>query len=68
MNTFHQIWGVNTPEETEEELKRQRASFMADHPDGYESQNLEEQAIKLIGKDIYEKLIKGCTEKQWRYP
>lgn len=68
MNTFHQMWGVNTPKEAEEELERQRADFMVEHPDGYEPQNLEEQAIKLIGRDIYEKLIKGYTEKQWGRP
>lgn len=65
MNTFHQMWGVNTPKEAEEKLGRQRADFVSEHPDGYEPQNLEEQAIKLIGQDIYEKLIKGYTEKQW---
>lgn len=68
MNTFHQMWGVNTPKEAGEELERQRADFMSGHSDGYEPQNLEEQAIKLIGRDIYEKLIKGYTEKQWGRP
>lgn len=68
MNTFHQMWGVNTPKEAKEELERQRVDFVSGHPDGYEPQNLEEQAIKLIGRDIYEKLIKGYTEKQWGRP
>lgn len=68
MNTFHQMWGVNTPKEAEEELERQRVYSMSGYPDGYEPQNLEEQAIKLIGRDIYEKLIKGYTEKQWGRP
>lgn len=68
MNTFHQMWGVNTPKEAERELERQRADFPAGHPEGYEPRNLEEQAVKLIGRDIYEKLIKGYTEKQWGRP
>lgn len=59
MNTFHQMWGVNTPREAEEILNEQRKEI-AGLP-----QNLEEQAISLIGRDIYEKLIKGYTEKQW---
>lgn len=59
MNTFHQMWGVNTPEEANEILERQRQEIVC------EPQNLEEQAIKLIGRDIYEKLIKGYTQKQW---
>lgn len=68
MNTFHQMWGVNTPKEAEKELEHQRADFISGHPDNYEPQNLEEQAIKLIGRDVYEKLIKGYTEKQWGRP
>jgi len=59
MNTFHQMWGVNTPAEAKAELERQRAEIKG------EPQNLEEQAISLVGRDIYEKLIKGYTEKQW---
>ncbi len=59
MNTFHQMWGVNTPQEAKAELARQRAEITG------EPQNLEEQAISLVGRDIYEKLIKGYTEKQW---
>lgn len=60
MNTFYQLWKVKTPEaaimKIEEQLKETNI---------YEPRNLEEQAIKLVGKDIYEKLIKGYTEKQW---
>lgn len=59
MNTFHQMWGVNTPEEALRILDEQRAEI-TDTP-----QNLEEQAISLVGRDIYEKLIKEYTEKQW---
>lgn len=59
MNTFHQMWGVNTPKEAKAEIARQRAEITG------EPKNLEEQAISLVGRDIYEKLIKGYTEKQW---
>ena len=62
MNTFHQIWGINTPNEAEKILERQREEI----PE--EPKNLEEQAIRLIGRDIYEKLIKGYTQKQWGRP
>ena len=60
MNTFHQLWGVKTPDEAKKiiELQRQEA------PKG-EAHNLEEQSLQLVGRDIYEKLIKGYTEKQW---
>lgn len=60
MNTFNQMWGVRTPAEAMAKISEQRQE-MADK----EPQNLEEQAISLIGRDIYEKLIKGYTEKQW---
>lgn len=67
MNTFYQVWGVTTPEEAQKKLEKQReeavARMKADGVD--EPRNLEEQALALIGKDIYEKLIKGYTEKQW---
>ena len=67
MNTFYQVWGVTTPEEAQKKLEEQReeavARMKADGVD--EPRNLEEQALALIGKDIYEKLIKGYTEKQW---
>ena len=59
MNTFHQMWGVNTPEEAAKKIDEQRQEIKG------EPQNLEEQAIKLVGRDIYEKLIKEYTEKQW---
>jgi UDP-galactopyranose mutase len=62
MNTFHQMWGVNTPLEVTELLNKQRSEIKG------EPTNLEEQAIKLIGRDIYEKLIKGYTQKQWGRP
>ena len=64
MNTFYQMWGVKTPEEAEAKLEEQRAQARA-KLNGREPANLEEQAQVLIGKDIYEKLIKGYTEKQW---
>lgn len=64
MNTFYQMWGVKTPEEAEAKLEEQRAQARA-KLNGREPANLEEQAQALIGKDIYEKLIKGYTEKQW---
>lgn len=60
MNTFHQLWGVNTPDEAKAIIDVQRKEF-----DGKEPQNLEEQAISLVGRDVYETLIKGYTEKQW---
>jgi len=61
MNTFYQLWGVKTPEEAHKIIEEQRA----DYANILEPQNLEEQALVLAGKDIYEKLIKGYTEKQW---
>ena len=61
MNTFYQMWGVKTPEEAQAKIAEQRESAgIKGSP-----KNLEEQAISLIGTDIYEKLIKGYTEKQW---
>lgn len=67
MNTFHQMWGVVTPAEAETKIAEQKAEAMsALH--GREPQNLEEQALCLVGRDIYEKLIKGYTEKQWGRP
>lgn len=60
MNTFNKLWGVKTPSEAKAKIKEQLAETNIIEP-----KNLEEQAIKLIGKDIYEKLIKGYTEKQW---
>ena len=60
MNTFYQMWGVTTPEAAKAKIEEQRAEHHIDSP-----QNLEEQAISLIGSDIYHTLIKGYTEKQW---
>ncbi|WP_314242405.1 UDP-galactopyranose mutase [Empedobacter tilapiae] len=64
MNTFYQLWGVKTPQEAFEKIEEQRAEYK--HIT--EPKNLEEQALVLGGKDIYEKLIKGYTEKQWGRP
>lgn len=60
MNTFYQLWGVTTPEQAQARIAEQIASLNIREP-----QNLEEQALTLVGTDIYEKLIKGYTEKQW---
>lgn len=60
MNTFSQMWGVITPEEARKKISEQRKEM-----EGKEPTNLEEQAISLVGRDIYERLIKGYTEKQW---
>ena len=67
MNTFYQMWGVTTPEEAQNKIDEQKTEAVAKmKADGAtEPRNLEEQAQVLIGKDIYEKLIKGYTEKQW---
>ena len=67
MNTFYQMWGTRTPEEARRKIEEQkREAVEAMKAAGVEEpRNLEEQAISLIGKDIYEKLIKGYTEKQW---
>ena len=76
MYTFNRMWGVVTPEEAAAKINEQKRDYIAqkqaerglaaDAP--FEPQNLEEQAISLIGVDIYEKLIKGYTEKQWGRP
>lgn len=60
MNTFNKLWGVKTPAEAKAKIEQQKQESNIDEP-----KNLEEQAIKLVGKDIYEKLVKGYTEKQW---
>ena len=67
MNTFYQMWGVTTPEEAQAKLDEQRREALeAMQRAGVDTpRNLEEQAIALIGRDIYERLIKGYTEKQW---
>ena len=61
MNTFHQLWGVDTPDEAKAIIEKQRAEYA----DIEEPRNLEEQALKLAGRDIYETLVKGYSEKQW---
>ena len=63
MNTFYQMWGVTTPAQAQEKIAQQRAAAGITEP-----KNLEEQAISLVGTDIYEKLISGYTEKQWGRP
>jgi len=60
MNTFNKLWGVVTPEEAKQKIEEQKRKANIGQP-----KNLEEQAISLVGTDIYEKLIKGYTEKQW---
>ncbi len=63
MNTFYQLWGVKTPEEAQKKIEEQRKPYLNIKP-----KNLEEQALHLAGKDIYETLIKEYTEKQWGRP
>lgn len=63
MNTFNRMWGVVTPQEAADRIARQRREVGIVSP-----RNLEEQAIALVGTDIYEKLIKGYTQKQWGRP
>lgn len=63
MNTFYQIWGTKTPDEAQKKLKIEQEKYKVTNPS-----NLEEQAINLVGKEIYEILIKGYTEKQWGRP
>lgn len=60
MNTFNRMWGVVTPEQAKEKIAEQIANLHIKEPS-----NLEEQALSLVGKDVYEKLVKGYTEKQW---
>ena len=60
MNTFNKLWGVVTPEEAQEKIEEEKKEYNVSEP-----KNLEEQAINLVGKTIYEKLVKGYTEKQW---
>lgn len=63
MNTFYKLWGTKTPEEAREMIESEKKEYKTENP-----QNLEEQAINLVGPTIYEKLIKGYTEKQWGKP
>ena len=67
MNTFNRMWGVKTPDEAAAKIEEQKAEAAARmRAEGVtEPRNLEEQALMLVGKDIYERLIKGYTEKQW---
>ena len=60
MNTFSKLWGIKTPAEAKAKIEEQIVELAIDEP-----QNLEEQALKLAGRDVYEKLVKGYTEKQW---
>lgn len=64
MNTFNKLWGVKTPAEATAKIEEQKADAVA-ALNGREPSNLEEQALTLVGKDIFEKLIKEYTEKQW---
>ncbi|MFN2925958.1 UDP-galactopyranose mutase [Lachnospiraceae bacterium YH-ros2228] len=76
MNTFSRMWNIRTPKEAKAKIDEQRNAYIeemktkrkipADQP--FEPQNLEEQALSLAGRDVYEKLIKGYTEKQWGRP
>ena len=63
MNTFYQMWGVTTPEQAKQKIAQQKQESGIETP-----RNLEEQAICMVGKDIYEKLVKGYTAKQWGRP
>ena len=63
MNTFYRMWGVTTPQEAKEKIESQQTSAAASEP-----RNLEEQAIRLVGTDLYEKLVKGYSQKQWGRP
>ncbi len=60
MNTFSKLWGIRTPQEARQKIQEQIADLQIENP-----RNLEEQALSLVGKDVYQKLIKGYTEKQW---
>jgi UDP-galactopyranose mutase len=70
MNTFRQMWGISTPGEARKKIEEQRDEALSKMKEAgiSEPRNLEEQALLLIGHDIYEKLIKGYTEKQWGRP
>ncbi|MDD6980918.1 MAG: UDP-galactopyranose mutase [Clostridia bacterium] len=63
MNTFSKLWGVKTPAEAQAKIEEERRAYYVENP-----QNLEEQAINLVGVTIYEKLVKGYTAKQWGRP
>ncbi len=63
MNTFSRMWNIRTPKEAQDMIEKQKQDCLVAEP-----RNLEEQALSLVGKDIYEKLVKGYTEKQWGRP
>ncbi len=63
MNTFSRMWNIRTPEEAKAIIEKQKADCKVHNP-----RNLEEQALSLVGRDVYEKLVKGYTEKQWGRP
>jgi UDP-galactopyranose mutase len=63
MNTFSRMWNIRTPQEAQAIIERQKKDCRVENP-----QNLEEQALSLVGRDVYEKLVKGYTEKQWGRP
>jgi UDP-galactopyranose mutase len=62
MNTFYQMWGLTSPAEAQAKLRKETAPY------GEDPQNLEDQALRLVGRDLYETLVKGYTEKQWGRP
>ena len=64
MNTFHQMWGVVSPEEAKAKIEEQRKETLS-ALNGRQPANLEEQALSMVGRDVYEVLVKGYTEKQW---
>lgn len=76
MNTFSRMWNIRTPQEAKAKIEEQRAEYVTEMKKKrgipadaeFEPQNLEEQALSLAGRDVYEKLIKGYTEKQWGRP
>ena len=70
MDTFYEMWGVTTPEQAKEMIEKQRGKALSKmREEGVEEpRNLEEQALLLVGRDIYEKLVRGYTEKQWGRP
>ena len=70
MNTFYQMWGVTAPEQARMKIEEQKADALTAMREAGETEprNLEEQALLLVGRDIYDKLIKGYTEKQWGRP
>jgi UDP-galactopyranose mutase len=63
MNTFHRLWGITTPKEAREKIEQQCREHYTEKPE-----NLEQMALNMVGRDIYEKLIRGYTEKQWGCP